>query len=156
MSPETAGSASSPGAAASRGVLGRGSLYTLGTAAPILANAAVVPVVTRLLGKPAYGVVAIAIVIIQVAMMVGSFGMPSVITRQGILARSGVGGARALLVRGSLMTGGLLALVILSAPLWDPLVQVPLRTAVILALAASAFFMASAVGLLGFSVMTTA
>ena len=140
MSPETAGSASSPGAAASRGVLGRGSLYTLGTAAPILANAAVVPVVTRLLGKPAYGVVAIAIVVIQVAMMVGSFGMPSVITRQGILARSGVGGARALLVRGSLMTGGLLALVILSAPLWDPLVQVPLRTAVILALAASAFF----------------
>ncbi len=129
-----------PGAAASKGVLGRGSIYTIGTAAPILANAAVVPVVTRLLGKPGYGVVAIAIVVIQVAMMVASFGMPSVITRQGILAGSGVAGARALLVRGSLMTAGLVAALILTAPLWNPLVQAPLRTAVLLALAASAFF----------------
>jgi O-antigen/teichoic acid export membrane protein len=121
-------------------VLGRGSIYTLGTAAPILANAAVVPLVTRLLGKPAYGVVAIAIVVIQVAMMAGSFGMPSVITRQGILAGSGVAGARALLVRGSLMTGALIAAVILAAPLWDPLLQARLRGPLLLALAASAFF----------------
>lgn len=131
---------STAGSAASKGVLGRGSIYTLGTAAPILANVAVVPVVTRILGKPAYGVVAIAIVVIQVAMMAGSFGMPSVITRQGILAGSGVAGARALLVRGSLMTGGLMAAVLLISPLWNPLVQVPLRVAVLLALAASAFF----------------
>jgi len=131
---------SAAGAAASRGVLGRGSIYTIGTAAPILANVAVVPVVTRMLGKPGYGVVAIAIVVIQVAMMAGSFGMPSVITRQGILAQSGVAGARALLIRGSLMTVGLIAAIILTAPLWDRLVQVPLRNAVLLALAASAFF----------------
>ena len=137
MSPEAADSA---GATASKRVLGRGSIYALGTAAPILAHAAVVPVVTRLLGKPEYGVVAIAMVVIQVAMMAGSFGMPSVITRQGILAGSGVDGARALLVRGSLMTGGLVGVVILTAPLWNPLIQVPLRTAVLLALAASAFF----------------
>src|SRR5665811_2033488 len=104
------------------------------------ANAAVVPVVTRLLGKPAYGVVAIAIVVIQVAMMAGSFGMPSVITRQGILPRSGVAGARALLVRGSLMTAGLMAAIILTAPLWSPLVLVSMQRAVPLALAASAFF----------------
>jgi O-antigen/teichoic acid export membrane protein len=128
------------GAAASKGVLGRGSIYTIGTAAPILANVAVVPVVTRMLGKPGYGVVAIAIVVIQVAMMAGSFGMPSVITRQGILAQSGVAGARALLIRGSLMTVGLVAAIILTAPLWDRPVQVPLRNAVLLALAASAFF----------------
>jgi len=134
---ETHGAA---GAAASKGVLGRGSIYTIGTAAPILANVAVVPVVTRMLGKPGYGVVAIAIVVIQVAMMAGSFGMPSVITRQGILAQSGVAGARALLIRGSLMTVGLIAAIILTAPLWDRLVQVPLRNAVLLALAASAFF----------------
>ncbi|MEO7000157.1 MAG: oligosaccharide flippase family protein [Terracoccus sp.] len=131
---------STAGEAASRGVLGRGSIYTLGTAAPILANPAVVPLVTRMLGKPAYGVVAIAIVVIQVAMMAGSFGMPSVITRQGILAGSGVAGARALLVRGSLMTGGLMAAVILSSPLWSALMPAPLRLAVLLALAASAFF----------------
>jgi O-antigen/teichoic acid export membrane protein len=122
---DTAGSASA-GAAASRGVLGRGSIYTLGTAAPILANAAVIPVVTRTLGTTSYGIVAIALVVIQVATMTGSLGMPSVITRQGILARSGVSGARALLVRGSLMT---LALV-----------KPQLRDAILLALAASAFF----------------
>src|SRR5450631_1411198 len=133
-------SAGSAGATASKGDLGRGSIYTIGTAAPILANAAVVPIVTRMLGKPAYGVVAIAIVVIQVAMMAGSFGMPSVITRQGILAGSGVAGARALLVRGSLMTAGLMAAIIVTAPLWDSLVQAPLRSAVLLALAASAFF----------------
>ena len=141
MTTETEGeSHGAAGAAASKGVLGRGSIYTLGTAAPILANLAVVPVVTRMLGKPGYGVVAIAIVVIQVAMMAGSFGMPSVITRQGILAQSGVAGARALLVRGSLMTVGLVAAIILTAPLWDRLVQVPLRSAVLLALAASACF----------------
>ena len=144
MSAETAGSA---GAAASKSVLGRGSIYTIGTAAPILANAAVIPVVTRLLGKDAYGVVAIAITVMWVAMMAGSFGIPSVITRQGILARSGVAGARALLVRGSLMTAGLMTVAILTAPLWeqlvhakDPVVQSELRSALLLALAASAFF----------------
>jgi len=140
MSTEADGGAGSAGANASRGVLGRGSIYTLGTAAPILANVAVVPVVTRMLGTPEYGVVAVAIVVIQVAMMASSFGMPSVITRQGILAGSGVAGARALVVRGSLMTGGLITAVILTAPLWNrnPFVQTPLRQAVLLALAASA------------------
>ena len=142
MSTEADGGAGSAGANASRGVLGRGSIYTLGTAAPILANVAVVPVVTRMLGTPEYGVVAVAIVVIQVAMMASSFGMPSVITRQGILAGSGVAGARALVVRGSLMTGGLITAVILTAPLWNrnPFVQTPLRQAVLLALAASALF----------------
>jgi O-antigen/teichoic acid export membrane protein len=93
-----------------------------------------------MLGQHGYGVVAVALIVIQVAAMAGSFGMPSVITRQGILARSGVAGARALLVRGSLMTAGLVTAVILTAPLWNPIVQVPLRSAVLLALAASAFF----------------
>jgi O-antigen/teichoic acid export membrane protein len=139
--------ARSAGAAASRGVLGRGSIYTVGTVAPILANAAVIPIVTRLLGKDGYGVVAIALTVMWVAMMAGSFGIPSVITRQGILARSGVAGARSLLVRGSLMTAALMTVAILTAPIWeslvqakDPLVQAELRSAILLALAASAFF----------------
>jgi O-antigen/teichoic acid export membrane protein len=150
MSPEPAGppeSSRSAGAAASKGVLGRGSIYTLGTVAPILANAAVVPIVTRALGPKAYGVVAIAITVMWVAMMAGSLGMPSVITRQGILARSGVAGARALLVRGSLMTAALMTLIIVTAPIWDrvvqaqdPVVAAELRGTVLLALAASAFF----------------
>jgi len=129
----------SAGAAASRGILGRGSIYTLGTAAPILANIAVIPVVTRLLGVDAYGVVAIALAVIQIAAMTGSLGMPSVITRQGILAGSGVAGARALLVRGSLMTVGLAIVAALTAPWWDSAAQLPL-SALLLALAASALF----------------
>jgi O-antigen/teichoic acid export membrane protein len=136
----TADSHGSAGAVASRGVLGRGSIYTIGTVAPILANVAVVPVVTRLLGPTAYGVVAIAIVVMWVAMMAGSFGFPSVITRQGILARSGVAGARALLVRGSVMTMGLIFAILLAAPLWGPWLRPQLRAAVGLALGASAFF----------------
>jgi len=143
MSPESAGPAEparSAGAEASKGVLGRGSVYTIGTVAPILANVAVVPIVTRLLGPQAYGAVAVAITVMWVAMMAGGLGMASVITRQGILARSGVAGARALLLRGSLITAGLMTVAILTAPLWDPLVRAQLRSPVLLALAASALF----------------
>src|SRR5450631_163818 len=148
MNPEGAGSPEpvrSAGAAASKGVLGRGSIYTIGTVAPILASVAVVPIVTRLLGKDAYGVVAIAITVMWVAMMAASLGIPSVITRQGILAESGVAGARALLVRGSLMTAGIISAAILTAPLWGQLMhasvlEAVLRRSVVLALAVSAFF----------------
>ena len=49
-----------PGSAASRTVLGRGLLYTVGTAAPVLSNAAATPFVTRAIGPTEYGVVAIA------------------------------------------------------------------------------------------------
>jgi len=89
--------------------------------------------------------VAIAITVMWVAMMAASLGIPSVITRQGILAGSGVAGARALLVRGSLMTAGIISAAIVSAPLWGQLVhasvlEAVLRRSVVLALAASAFF----------------
>jgi len=139
---DSPGPARSAGATASKGILGRGSIYTLGTVAPILANVAVVPKLTKLLSPDEYGVYAYALTVMWVAMMAGSLGIPSVITRQGILARSGVAGARALLIRGSLMTVGLITAIILTAPLWDRLVQVQaqLQSAVLLALAASAFF----------------
>jgi O-antigen/teichoic acid export membrane protein len=129
-----------PGAAASRGVLGRGSIYTLGTAAPILANLAVTPAVTRLLGGPAYGVVATAMVVIQVGMMVGGLGMPAVITRHGILSRTGMEGARALLVRGSLMSTALGLALMASSPLWLPYLPSDLGASMVLAVAASTCF----------------
>lgn len=100
------------GAQASRAVLGRGSLYTLGTAAPILAQAAVTPVVTRLLGRDAYGLVAQAVVVIQVTMMLASLGLPSVITRQALMTTNGTARARSILLRGSLATLGLAALAV--------------------------------------------
>ncbi|MGZ4653112.1 lipopolysaccharide biosynthesis protein [Oryzihumus sp.] len=128
------------GAAASRSVLGRGSIYTLGTAAPILANAAVTPAVTRILGSHEYGLVATAIVVIQIGMMVGSLGMPSVITRHGLLGGSGVAGARALLLRGSALTAALAVLGEATTPLWRPLASPDLRTVLAIAIGASAFF----------------
>jgi O-antigen/teichoic acid export membrane protein len=122
------------GAAASRGVLGRGSIYTLGAAAPVLANAAVTPAVTRLLGVDAYGVVSVGIVVMQIGMMVSGLGMASVITRHGLLGRSGQEGARTLLVRGLLMTAALIAAAVVAAPFWSQLLDPELHQAVVIGL----------------------
>lgn len=89
----------------SRTVLRRGSIYTLGVAAPILANGAIAPFATRLLGVTGYGVVATALVIVQVGMILFGLGLAAAITRHGILERSGVGGARSLVRRGALAAG---------------------------------------------------
>ncbi len=89
------------GSGHSRTVLRRGSIYTLGVAAPVLANGAVTPFATRLLGVTGYGVVATALVIIQVGMIVFGLGLAAAITRHGILERSGVRGARSLVRRGA-------------------------------------------------------
>ncbi|HEX2704671.1 MAG TPA: hypothetical protein VHM65_02860 [Candidatus Lustribacter sp.] len=92
-------------AEASRAVLGRGWIYTAGTASPILAQLVVTPAVTRLLGPDGgWGRVATGLVLVQVTMMLASLGFPSVITRQALLAGGGVAGARSLFLRGSLLT----------------------------------------------------
>jgi O-antigen/teichoic acid export membrane protein len=128
------------GAAASRGVLGRGSIYTLGTAAPVLANAAVTPAVTRLLGVDAYGVVSVGIVVMQIGMMLAGLGQSSVITRHGLLGASGQAGARTLVIRGLAMTAALIALAVVAAPLWFSLLDPSLRQAIVIALLAAACF----------------
>lgn len=104
MSSTDAGQAHSHGQSASRAVLGRGSLFTIGTAAPILAQTLVTPFVTRILGPNHYGLVAQAIVVIQVTMMLASLGMPSVITRQALMTENGIPRARSLFVRSCLLT----------------------------------------------------
>jgi O-antigen/teichoic acid export membrane protein len=121
-------------------VLGRGSIYTLGTAAPVLANAAVTPAVTRVLGVDAYGVVSVGIVVVQVGMMVSGLGMSSVITRQGLLGRSGQTGARTLMLRSLAMTAALVAVAVASAPWWTGWLEPDMRRAVVIALVAAACF----------------
>jgi len=102
----------------SRTVLRRGSIYTLGIAAPVLANGAVTPFATRLLGVTGYGVVATALVVIQVGMILLGLGLAAAITRHGILERSGVEGARMLVRRGAIASMGLAAAALaLSTPL---------------------------------------
>lgn len=74
----------------------------MGTAAPALSTAVVTPFVTRLLGPADYGIVATALVVVQVGMIVAGLGLAAAITRHGILEQSGVAGARSLVRRGAL------------------------------------------------------
>lgn len=133
-------SPASSAAHASRAVLGRGSLYTLGTAAPILAQAAVTPAVTRLLGQEAYGLVAQGVIVIQVTMMLASLGIPSVITRQALMTEHGVVRARSILLRGSGVTLLIGAVAVAAAAVALSGAAAATRLSVLLALGAGACF----------------
>lgn len=128
-------------AGASRDVLGRGSLYTIATAAPILAAVLVTPFVTRLLGATEYGVVAIALTVIQVGSMIGGLGMAAAITRHGILERSGAAGARSLVLRGSAASTALVLVAMALGPFWgEPVLGTPWRAGLAFAVLAAAGF----------------
>ncbi|MDQ4115940.1 MAG: lipopolysaccharide biosynthesis protein [Actinomycetota bacterium] len=128
-------------AGASRDVLGRGSLYTIATAAPILAAVLVTPFVTRVLGATEYGVVAIGLTVVQVASMIGGLGMAAAITRHGILERSGAAGARSLVVRGSAASTVLVLVAMALGPLWgEPVLGTPWRAGLAFAVTAAAGF----------------
>lgn len=134
-----------PGAAgnASRDVLGRGSLYTLGSVAPIMANVLVTPIVTRVLGREEYGVVAIGLILVQVGAMVAGLGLAASITRHGILERSGEAGARALVLQGSALSTVLVVTAMLAGPLWSgPVLSVPWQNGLAFAALAAAGFVA--------------
>lgn len=128
-------------AGASKDVLGRGSLYTIASAAPILAAVLVTPFVTRLLGDAEYGVVAVALQVVQVGAMVGGLGMAAAITRHGIMERSGADGARALVLRGSAITSLLLVAAMLTGPWWgEPVLGTPWRAGLAFTVIAAAGF----------------
>lgn len=128
---------------ASREVLGRGSLYTLGSVAPILANVLVTPVVTRVLGRDEYGVVAIGLILVQVGAMLVGLGLASSITRHGILERSGPDGARALVLQGSALSALLVVAATLAGPWWsEPVLSVPWQLGLACAALAAAGFAA--------------
>lgn len=131
-------------AAASRGVFGRGAIYALGTAGPILANTLVTPALTRVFAtEPAQmGLVVQALVVLQVTMMVASLGMPSVITRTGLATAAGPAGARALLLRGSALGLGVALLGAATAPLWGAALDPDVRSAAVVALLAGGCFVA--------------
>ena len=131
---------SSPGSAASRQVLGRGLLYTLGTAAPVLANGVVIPFVTRAMDAPSYGIVAISVVLIQIGMIVAGLGLAAAITRHGILERSGVGGARSLVLRGALLSVAVCSAAATTSAGWAPPLGITDLHTALLALAAAAAF----------------
>ena len=128
------------GRSASKAVLGRGLLYTVGTAAPVLSNAVITPFVTRLLGPQDYGVVATALVVIQVGMIVAGLGLGAAITRHGILEESGVEGARSLVHRGALASLLVAGLACLAVQPIGRIVGIDDVTALLLAFVAAAGF----------------
>ncbi len=114
---------SAPAPSATRAVLGRGSIYTVATAAPALAALAVIPAVTRLLGTDEYDVVSVAVsVVLQVGYILVALGLGAAITRQYILDRAGADGARALVVQGAVLAGALTGALAACAVWWMPAV----------------------------------
>jgi O-antigen/teichoic acid export membrane protein len=128
------------GSSASRTVLGRGLLYTAGTAAPVLSNAVVTPFVTRALGPSDYGVVAAALVVVQVGMIVAGLGLAAAITRHGIIEESGVEGARSLVHRGALASVLVAAVAALLVTPFGALTGIDDEQALLLAIVAAAGF----------------
>jgi O-antigen/teichoic acid export membrane protein len=106
----------------------------------VLANAVVTPFVTRQLGQDAYGVVATALVVIQVGMILGGLGLAAAITRHGILEASGVDGARALVRRGTLFAVVLAAVASLLAEPLSAVVGIDEPRALVLAVFSAAGF----------------
>ena len=109
-------------------ILGRGSIYTLASVAPMLTGLLVTPALTRLMPKGEYGDVSVGLALMQFALGLLTFGLPLVITRHAFVDSSGIDGARSLVLSGTTISavtalGVAGALVALSAavdgsPLW--------------------------------------
>lgn len=103
---------------AGRAILGRGSIYTVATIAPVVVTLVVTPVLTRALGIAEYGIVAVGISLFRLGGALLAVGLPMAVTRNAIVEQSGIRGASGLVVAGSLIAmvfGGLVAIM---APLW--------------------------------------
>lgn len=88
-------------ATASSRLVGRGSIYTLATAGPMLTGILITPLLTRTISVDDYGVVALAIVVMQFLVGVLSLGLPLVITRHVFVESTGDAGARGLALVGA-------------------------------------------------------
>ncbi len=90
-----------PAGSATGRLLGRGSIYTVATAAPVLSGLLVTPLLTRLLGPVGYGETATALVVMQFTVSLLAFGLPTIITRHVFTEGSGEAGARGIAVQGA-------------------------------------------------------
>ena len=128
-----------PANEATRGVLGRGSLYTVATAAPALAALAVLPLVTRLLSAVEYGVVAVVLVVVQVGLILLGLGLGAAVTRTAVIEAHGAERAAALVLQGAACGVVLGAVLAATGPLWGrPVLGVPWSAAQAWAVAAAA------------------
>jgi O-antigen/teichoic acid export membrane protein len=104
--------------AAVRGVLGRGSVYTVATMVQLGAGLVVIPILTRTLDPDEYGILTAALVSQAVLVNLAAFGMPGAITR-AFFRSHGPSGGRALIAATAVaaIIVGLLALV--TGPVWS-------------------------------------
>ncbi|MGY1845034.1 lipopolysaccharide biosynthesis protein [Modestobacter sp. SYSU DS0875] len=151
----TAAPAGGPGerqaADATRQLLGRGSWYTLATAAPAVAGTVVLPFVTRLLPAREYAVVAVCLVVVQVGLIVLGLGLGAAITRSYILDAAGPARAQGAVLHGTWLAVALGAVAAGTSRLWSgPVLGVPWSPAVPWACVAAA---AGSVVILGQSLL---
>lgn len=103
-------------------LLGKGSVYTLGSVLQLSGSALAIPIVTRLLDPAEYGTVALALTIQLFVTTLSALGVPAAVTR--VFFENGDDGkatARALIVNTVLLGLGGTALGLLTGLVWAPL-----------------------------------
>jgi O-antigen/teichoic acid export membrane protein len=91
---------------ASRALLGKGSVYTLATAAQLAGALLVQPPLTRLLSKGEYGVASLGIIITATVGLLITLGMPGVVTREHFRGNGGTGPLVTLTLGLAVLGGG--------------------------------------------------
>ncbi len=107
--------------AASREMLGRGSVYTLATVAQLAGGLLVQPALTRLLPKAEFGVATLGVVVTATVGLLITLGLPGVITREHFLKSEDGGHGTGPIVTLSAVIAVLLGgVAFLGGPLWAP------------------------------------
>lgn len=114
----------------SRTLLKQGSLFTVAAAAPVLVTVLVTPALTRVLGADEYGIVGLTQVILQLGIVLLSFGIQEPIARHGIMEPSGLRGATWIALALMVPSVLLAAVAIITTQWWVPaLLHTPNRPA---------------------------
>lgn len=123
-----------------RTLVGQGSLYALATAAPIAVSGLITPLVTRGLGANEYGLVAVALAIIQLGQILLAAGFPTAITRHVVMESGGSKSAAAHVLFNAALATSAAAVLSLASLSGGPALDWSLEftLAVILAIASSA------------------
>lgn len=102
---------------ASRALLGKGSIYTLATAAQLAGAVLVQPALSRLLPRAEYGRAALAIVVTNLLGLLLTLGLPAVITRE-YFQKGGRNSARVLVTITGAIAVVLGGLALVTGPWW--------------------------------------
>ena len=106
-----------------RRLLGKGSIYTLGTALQLSAAALAIPVITRMLGSAEFGVVALTMAIQLMLTGLATLGLPAAILRFFFDHQRKADGAtagRALIISAALIAAAVVCPILLTGLIWAP------------------------------------